>query len=604
MRFSFFRAVLAVVCVVCLATAAVQGQSTPAAVEKIAVLKERALNELTSSAAPKCDAVKGTCMDKAQCTGKSLSGLCPGAANIQCCVKAATNTAAAPAAAPAANTNSNSRPANAVASCTANGVAGWCQDKTTCTGNSHSGLCPGAANIQCCTPKSTSAASSSTVLPNRSSAGTSCKAFGRVGVCMETVKCVGSSAPVPGFCPGAANIQCCVVGAPKPKKTPGVYKASKPRRITQPAAARNTEAEHKKKFEEFRVRFGKTYPNAAAKEAAYQIFKKNRERIIKLNDKHGKGKAVFSSVSPFADVDPADFKKRMSALREDINWQAAFVEGASEVFTPSTSELEQAQAEVNPEHSLMEVAQLPPAEIQESGATVTGRLSVDYRNIITGIKSQMDCGSCYAQAAISAIESQYIRKTGKKVELSPQHLVDCTIASRMADPALANNGCVGGWTRRVFEYLKTTGTCTAAEYPYNAWVNDCKFPKGCAGPKTSGFTPGSVCIPAHRPACNVDAYQGVLLAALKKLGPMVANVDASNWQGYTGSIFPSSACSSDWNAMNHVVQVVGYGEENGTKFWLVRNSYSSRWGEEGYIRIEASNGSCGLPNIALMPNLA
>ncbi len=69
----------------------------------------------------------------------------------------------------------------------------------------------------------------------------------------------------------------------------------------------------------------------------------------------------------------------------------------------------------------------------------------------------------YAQAAISAIESQYIRKTGKKLELSPQHLVDCTLTGRVADPTLANQGCVGGWTRKVFEYLKTTGTCTAEE---------------------------------------------------------------------------------------------------------------------------------------------
>ncbi len=97
----------------------------------------------------------------------------------------------------------------------------------------------------------------------------------------------------------------------------------------------------------------------------------------------------------------------MTAVQEDINWQVAFVESGSEntKFTPSESELKQAQLETSPDHSLVEVSQLPPTDMITSGATVTGKLAVDYRNIITPIKSQRDCGSWLVQKSVDTLQT-------------------------------------------------------------------------------------------------------------------------------------------------------------------------------------------------------
>ncbi len=75
--------------------------------------------------------------------------------------------------------------------CTAQNARGRCISTSSCSGKSVSGLCPGAANIQCCIPK-----------------GDSCTANGRSGICISTSSCVGKS--VPGLCAGPAHIKCCV----------------------------------------------------------------------------------------------------------------------------------------------------------------------------------------------------------------------------------------------------------------------------------------------------------------------------------------------------------------------------------------------------------
>ncbi|CAM4870755.1 unnamed protein product [Rotaria socialis] len=79
---------------------------------------------------------KGTCIATSSCSGTSVAGLCPGAANIQCCIPKGT-------------------------ACTANGKSGSCIAKSSCAGTSVAGLCPGAANIQCCVAAGGTSGSSS-----------------------------------------------------------------------------------------------------------------------------------------------------------------------------------------------------------------------------------------------------------------------------------------------------------------------------------------------------------------------------------------------------------------------------------------------------------
>ncbi|KAF9434428.1 hypothetical protein BGZ76_008039 [Entomortierella beljakovae] len=126
------------------------------------------------------DGRSGKCVPTGSCSGTSIAGLCPGPANIKCCVAAS---------APVPKTCKVS-----------DGRTGKCVKTSSCSGKSIPGFCPGASNIQCCVT---------------APAPKTCKVSdGRSGKCISTGSCTGTS--VPGFCPGASNIQCCVSGKAPP----------------------------------------------------------------------------------------------------------------------------------------------------------------------------------------------------------------------------------------------------------------------------------------------------------------------------------------------------------------------------------------------------
>jgi len=82
--------------------------------------------------------------------------------------------------------------------------------------------------------------------------------------------------------------------------------------------------------------------------------------------------------------------------------------------------------------------------------------------------------------------------------------------------------------------------------------------------------------------------------AIATVGPIAISVDASSWGAYESGIF--DGCNLASPDIDHAVVLVGYGEENGSNYWLVRNSWSPAWGERGYIRVartDAEETKCG-----------
>merc|ERR1739845_268870 len=85
-----------------------------------------------------------------------------------------------------------------------------------------------------------------------------------------------------------------------------------------------------------------------------------------------------------------------------------------------------------------------------------------------------------------------------------------------------------------------------------------------------------------------------LLTAVQKEGPVSIVVNANNaWQSYHGGILGLSACPNTCG-INHAVLAVGFGEENGEKYWIIRNSWGANWGESGYIRMSYNVGACSV----------
>jgi len=172
------------------------------------------------------------------------------------------------------------------------------------------------------------------------------------------------------------------------------------------------------------------------------------------------------------------------------------------------------------------------------------------------------------------------------VSLSEQEVVDC-------DTKGTDHGCEGGYMDGAFKFIiQNHGINTEASYPYKGVDGKCNIKEEAV----------------H--AATITGYEDVPINNEKALQKAVANqpvsvaIDASgaDFQFYKSGIFTGS-CGTE---LDHGVTAVGYGENNeGTKYWLVKNSWGTEWGEEGYIMmqrgVKAVEGICGIAMMASYP---
>jgi len=157
--------------------------------------------------------------------------------------------------------------------------------------------------------------------------------------------------------------------------------------------------------------------------------------------------------------------------------------------------------------------------------------------------------------------------------LAPQQIVDCD-----------NNddGCGGGDTITAFDYIKSAGGLEPEkDYPYTAEDGTCNFKKADVYATIAGY---KYATDPNNPNENIMHNN------LYSWAPLSICVDASSWQNYNGGILKASQCGQ---SLDHCVQAVGYDLTNNPPFWIVRNSWSSSWGENGYIRLEYGKNTCG-----------
>ncbi len=104
---------------------------------------------------------------------------------------------------------------------------------------------------------------------------------------------------------------------------------------------------------------------------------------------------------------------------------------------------------------------------------------------------------------------------------------------------------------------------------------------------------------------NITAYdEQQILQAVGSVGPVSMAFDVSDdFMGYSGGVFVDSTCFQDPEHVNHAVLIVGYGNENQQDYWIVKNSWGSSWGEDGYFRILRGKNVCGLATCASYPNV-
>lgn len=206
--------------------------------------------------------------------------------------------------------------------------------------------------------------------------------------------------------------------------------------------------------------------------------------------------------------------------------------------------------------------------------------------MLNPIRNQGSCGGCYAFSALASLEALYKIKKGTLPALSEQQLVDCS-------GSYGNSGCSGGLMSNSFNYLKTYKSMTRASYPYTATRSTCKYNATNGVINTSGYKT----IANGSPSAHITALQA---------GPISVAVQASSsvFQLYRSGILSSTSCGT---SLNHAVNMVGYGAENGVMYWIVRNSWGTSWGEAGYFRVLRSEatgpGICGILKLSSVPTI-
>lgn len=297
--------------------------------------------------------------------------------------------------------------------------------------------------------------------------------------------------------------------------------------------------EHMTAFQDFQLKYGKQYEDDAEWAKRLGVFTTNFEKVVQDNRDHmlAGGSAVFG-ITKFMDLTPEEFKAMYLTYR-------------------------------------------PASEpVKRVAVTADGPLTnaVDWRTkgAVTAVKDQGQCGSCWAFSTTEAIESYNFLAGNKLLELSAQQITSCDSTDL---------GCSGGNTETAYQYVEDAGgLALQSDYPYksgNGNNGTCKRNVQHAV-KISGFT-------------SVQKGEKHLLTALNH-GPVSVCLAAESFQTYTSGIL--KRCSG---AVDHCVQAVGYGTDNGVDYWLVRNSWGTVWGEEGYIRVERGSDLCKISGDVTFP---
>uniref|UniRef100_A0A0K8T3S5 Counting factor associated protein D n=2 Tax=Lygus hesperus TaxID=30085 RepID=A0A0K8T3S5_LYGHE len=225
-----------------------------------------------------------------------------------------------------------------------------------------------------------------------------------------------------------------------------------------------------------------------------------------------------------------------------------------------------------------------PFPYKEEGiqtATQTLPIDFDWRlyGAVNPVKDQSICGSCWSFGTTGTIEGAYFVKTGKLISLSEQALVDCSWG-------YGNNGCDGGLDYTSYEWImKHGGIPLEEEYgPYLAMDGRCHSDKVKLVAPITGWV-------------NVTAHnERALKLSIFKHGPVSIAINASlkTFSFYSNGVYYDPKCKGGIDDLDHAVLAVGYGWLNHKKYWLVKNSWSNHWGNDGYILMQIKNNNCGV----------
>jgi len=211
----------------------------------------------------------------------------------------------------------------------------------------------------------------------------------------------------------------------------------------------------------------------------------------------------------------------------------------------------------------------PLAEVAAVGQCSTQAASFDWRSLgkVTPVRDQGGCGSCWAFGTLGALEGSQLLRNNLTTNAAEQEILSCSGAGT----------CGGGWW--AFEHLDGTGTASEARYPYTATDSACS---------------ANIATPYHSVAWGYVAANGGIPSvaqmkdALCKYGPLAVAVNATaTFQAYRSGVFNEN----DPGNINHAITLVGW--DNSNNAWLIKNSWGTGWGQNGYMWIDYGSNKIG-----------
>lgn len=302
--------------------------------------------------------------------------------------------------------------------------------------------------------------------------------------------------------------------------------------------------EMKSLWSSWKIFNGKAY-TLTEEVARFAIFEENYKKVIRFN---AANEDIKLALNKFADLTSTEFKSMYATGYKKINTQEAPAENFLESF-------------------------------------ITLPDSVDWRSkgAVTKVKNQGQCGSCWTFATTGALESWYQINHNTLLSFSEQQLVDCD---------KSNDGCDGGDPAEALSYTADNGVELEATYPYTAVDGTCKFKKAVAV-KTNG---GYKLVTAR----STDALKTALATQ-----PVSVAIEANEdiFQHYSSGVI-KSGCGDD---LDHAVLAVGYTTVGSDEAFIVKNSWGTSWGQQGYVylstssKINGGTGACGILSRPVVP---
>ncbi|XP_071696690.1 low-temperature-induced cysteine proteinase-like [Rutidosis leptorrhynchoides] len=305
-------------------------------------------------------------------------------------------------------------------------------------------------------------------------------------------------------------------------------------------------------FVKWKELHGKRYEHENEEARRLENFRNSLKYVLEKNSKRKSDLDHTVGLNKFADLSNEEFKEMYFSKNKVLRTNKLKMRGENENITLSTKSCD------------------APA-------------SLDWRDkgVVTPIKDQGQCGSCWAFSVTGSIEGAYALATGELISLSEQELVDCD---------KNDYGCDGGNMDTAYRWIiKNGGIDSEADYPYTS-------SNGRNGKCDS--TKSKKAVVSLDSYVEVDTNEDAVLCATAQQPVTIGIVgSAYDFQLYTGGIYNGQCSSSAYN-LDHAVLIVGYGSQDGEDYWIVKNQWGTYWGLEGYILMKRNsgikNGVCGM----------